>query len=229
MAADFRLVSHTAERHAHEGTVGRARDALAQRGLPDARRTDEAQHRTLGLAHALLHREVFEDAFLHLFEPVVVLLQDLLGAPEIVAHLAALLPRYVHHPVEIAAHYGSFRRHRRHHLQFVELCERLGLRLLRHACATDAPLEALDLARRILELAELLLDGLHLLIQIVLALALLHLLLDATADALLDLEQLDLAFHQAHEVLDARDGRVHLEDLLLLREFQRHVRGNGVG
>ena len=51
--------------------------------------------------------------------------------------------------------------------------------------------------------AELLLDRLHLLVEIILALGLLHLALDARADALLDLQHGDLALHQAQHLLQA--------------------------
>ena len=53
---------------------------------------------------------------------------------------------------------------------------------------------------------ELLLNGLHLLIQVVLLLGLLHLLLDARADLLLDLEDLNLALHQLVELLQPLGG-----------------------
>ena len=51
---------------------------------------------------------------------------------------------------------------------------------------------------RLRTLAKFLLDRLQLLVQIVLALGLLHLALDAAANALLHLQHADLAFHEAH-------------------------------
>ncbi len=53
-----------------------------------------------------------------------------------------------------------------------------------------------------IDIAELLLDGLHLLVQVVLTLAALHLLLHAAANALLDLKQIDLGVQQRQDVLD---------------------------
>jgi hypothetical protein len=61
----------------------------------------------------------------------------------------------------------------------------------------DALFELASLVAAVLAVAELLLDRLHLLVQVVLALRLLHLALDARADALLDLQDRDLAFHEA--------------------------------
>ena len=119
-------------------------------------------------------------------------------------HLRALAPGHLDEPVDVVANDGRFRRHRRHQLQLVELRRRLLLRVLRHAGGFDALLELRELVRRVLHLAELFLNGLHLLIQVVLALALLHLLLDAAADALLDPQHVDLAVDEAEHVLEPR-------------------------
>jgi hypothetical protein len=85
-----------------------------------------------------------------------------------------------------------------------------------------------DLVRRVFHLAEFFLDGLHLLIQIVLALALFHLLLDAAADALLDLQHVDLALDDAENLFESRLDVLDFQDALLFGELQRHVRSDGV-
>ena len=102
-------------------------------------------------------------------------------------------------------------------------------RLLRHTRVFDLLLEVGDLVRRIFHLAEFFLNRLHLLIQVVLALTLLHLLLDATANALLDLQHVDFGVDQAHDVLEPLTHALDLQNLLFLIEFQRHVRGDGIG
>ena len=79
VAADLRLVADAAERHAHELAAGRLGDRLAERGLADAGRTDEAEDRTLQLVGAALHREVLDDALLDLLQAVVIGVQHLLG------------------------------------------------------------------------------------------------------------------------------------------------------
>ena len=202
---------------------------LAERGLADARRADQAQDRALELLHALLHGEVLDDALLHLLQPVVIFVEHFLGDGDVGVHLAPLLPRALHQPVDVVAHHGRFGRHRRHQLELVELARGLVARFLRHAGLLDALLQLRDLVRRVLDLAQLLLDGLHLLVQVVLALALLHLLLDAAADALLDLQHVHLAFDQREHVLQALAHVLDLQNFLLLGELQRHVRGDGVG
>ena len=60
-----------------------------------------------------------------------------------------------------------------------------------------------DALLELVAVAELLLNGLHLLIQVLLLLRLLHLLLDARLDLLLDLENLDLTLDELQDLLEA--------------------------
>ena len=121
VAADLGLVAHAAERHAHELAAGRLRDRLAERGLADAGRADQAQDRPGQLVGALLHREILDDALLDLLQAVVIVIENLLGSDEILLDLGLLVPRDRQQPVEIVAHDGGFRRHRRHLAQLLEL------------------------------------------------------------------------------------------------------------
>ena len=81
-------------------------------------------------------------------------------------------------------------------------------------------MQVLDLVGRIVHVAEFFLDRLHLLVEIVLALALLHLLLDAAADTLLDLHQVDLALDLAHDVFDTLARILDFENFLFFVELQ---------
>ena len=217
VAADLGLVAHAAERHAHEVAAGRLRDRLAERGLADAGRADEAQDRAGQLVGALLDREILDDALLDLLQAEVIVVEDLLGELEVLLDLALLVPRDREQPVEIVAHDRGLRRHRRHLPELLELVRGLLARLLRELGALDLVLDLRELVLAFL-VAELLLDRLHLLVEIVLALRLLHLPLDARADALLDLQDRDLALHQAEHLFQPLgDGR-RLQDHLLVRE-----------
>src|SRR5690606_7049754 len=75
VTANLRFVMDAAEAHAHELSPGCARNALAERGLADPRRTDEAQDRALALRIELAHRKVFEDPPLDLLQAVMVLVE----------------------------------------------------------------------------------------------------------------------------------------------------------
>ncbi|MCY1426478.1 hypothetical protein D9M71_422990 [compost metagenome] len=228
MTANLGFVTHATERHAYVLAVGRPGDRLGQRGLAHARRANQAKHRALELLHALLHGEELKDAFLDLFQTIVVGVENLFGTLEVETHLALGLPRHVGEPFDVGAHHCGLGRHRRHLLELVQLGIGLLQGLLAHAGVVDALLQLVDLAVALLALAELLLDGLHLLVQVVLALAALHLLLDAATDAFLDLQQVDFSVQQRQYVLDTLGKLGQLEDFLLLLDLQRHMGGHGV-
>ena len=80
---------------------------------------------------------------------------------------------------------------------FLSSFDGLLARLLGQLGLGDLLLELGQLVAAVLAFAQLLLDRLELLVQIVLALGLLHLALDPAADALLDLQHADLALHEA--------------------------------
>src|SRR5262249_57187442 len=84
--ADLGLVAHTAERHADELTIERARNRLADRRLACSGRPDQRQDRArlaIGLDPSLLAQlrngDVLDDAVLDVFESGVVRVQDLPG------------------------------------------------------------------------------------------------------------------------------------------------------
>ncbi len=116
-------------------------------------------------------------------------------------HLGALLPRNAEQPVEVVAHDGRLCGHRRHLAQLLDF--RLGLlpgflgqlRLLDAAPRSRQVRHGLPRRRRVPS------GSPSLLVQVVLALGLLHLALDARADALFHLQHGDLALHQAEDAL----------------------------
>ena len=92
----------------------------------------------------------------------------------------------------------------------------------------DLLLELFDIGA-LFALAELLLNRLDLFVQVVIALALLHLLFDTAANALLDLQDVDLGFQLRKQGLKALRRRENFEHLLLLLEFEGQVRRDRVG
>ena len=229
MATDFRLVAHASQRHSDELAIRRPGNRLAERGLSDSGRSHQTENGPLELLHPRLHREILHDAFLHLLETVVIGFEHLFRLAEVAAGTGALLPRHVDEPVDVVAHDGGFGRHRRHHLELVQLRRGLGARLLRHAHGFDPLGEVLDLVRRLVHVAELLLNRLHLLVEVVLALALLHLPLHAAANTLLDLQEIDLLLDARHQMLQSFARVVNFENRLFLVDLHREVSGDRIG
>src|SRR6202007_3121851 len=76
MSADLGFVMHPAEADADEFPTGRARDALAERGLANARGADKTQDRAAAARIELLDRQIFEDAPLDLGQAVMIGVED---------------------------------------------------------------------------------------------------------------------------------------------------------
>ena len=89
-------------------------------------------------------------------------------------------------------------------------------------------LEIGKLVRCVFHLPEFFLNGLHLLIQVVLALTLLHLLLDAATDAFFDLQHVNFTLDNAEDLFEPLLDVLDLKDALLLGKFQCHVCGDCV-
>src|SRR3989454_3438959 len=216
--------SHAAERDSVELAAERPRDRPPERRLPDARRAHEAEDGILARRADLLHREVLEDTLLDLLEPLVVLVEDPPRALDVDVVGRLLLPGHRHEPVDVRPGDGVLRRRRRHLGEPVELPESLALGLLRHARRLDLVAQRPDFLRALVGLAELLLDRLHLLTQVVLALRLRHLGLDVGLDLGAQLEDLRLLPERADEPLEPLLDVDRLEQLLLERRRQRRQR-----
>ena len=158
----------------------------------------------------------------------MVLVQHLLCQLEIGADLALLAPRQADQGIDVIAHDSGFGRHRGHQLEFFQFGIGFLARVLGHARDADLFLDLVDV-RAFLGFAEFLLDRLHLLVQVVLPLALLHLALDASADALFHLQDVEFALNHLQQMLKALFDAGHLQYFLLLLELERQVRGDGVG
>ncbi len=229
VTADLGFVADAAERETDELAVHRARDRLRQRCLADSGRPGEGEDGCLRLLDQRADGEEFKDALLDLLQPVMIFVQNLFGAFQIAALSALLVPRHRNQPVEIVARHGRFGRHRRHRLQALELLDRFLLDVLRHLALFDLFLQLVDLVALFILATEFLLDRLHLLVEVVLLLRLLHLLLDARLDAAIDLQLVHLDFEDAGDTVQPLDRRDDLEQVLLLVDADEQVRGNRVG
>ena len=108
--ADFRLVVHSAEAHAPELESDRLGDALTERGLAHAGRTDEAQNGTAAFRVELAHGQEFQYAALDLLQTKMILIEDGARLVDVDRLGIDLGPRHGEQPVEVAAGHGVFRR-----------------------------------------------------------------------------------------------------------------------
>ncbi len=226
--ADFRFVAHAAERLAHEFASRRLGDALAQRGLADARRADEAQDRPLQLARARLHREIFDDPILDLLEAVVIGIEHLLRLADVFLDLALLAPGQVEQHVQIIADDRRFGAHRLHALELLELGFGLFAGFLAELGLGDLFGQFGDFVARVVVAAQLVLDRLELFVEIVFALGLFHLPLHAATDPALHLQHRQLAFHEGHDHFEPLERVALDQQRLLVRHLGVDRRGNRI-
>ena len=231
MAPDRRLVVHSAEGDPVELAPESPGDAPAERRLADARRADEAQDGALLVALELSDGQILENPPLHLLEPVVVGVEHRADCRHVGAVRALARPREVDNPLEVRSCGPELRRAGRERAQPLQLPVGDFARLLGEARRRDPGGQRIDvaLAVRALFLAELALDGLHLLAKQVLALLLSHVALDLRVDAVADLEDLASPDHlgqdEEHPGLDVERS----EDLRLLREGHVQAGGDEIG
>ena len=141
--------------------------------------------------------------------------------------LGLLGPGQANQHVDVVAHHGGFGRHGRHELQFFKLGIGLLARLFRHAGKLDFFLDLLDVGA-VFAFAQLFLDRLDLLVQVEVALVLLHLALDAATDFLVDVEDVDLALDLLKQIFQPLFHARQIQHRLLAFELERQVRGDGV-
>mmetsp|Transcript_29204 Transcript_29204/g.56461 ORF Transcript_29204/g.56461 Transcript_29204/m.56461 type:complete len:553 (-) Transcript_29204:1689-3347(-) len=229
VAPNFAFVTHTTQRDANKFTSSGLGDRFPKRGFAHAGRADQTHDRAFHFFAALLHGQIFDDAFLDLFKTIVVVVQDTLGPAQIFLDPRFHAPRDRQHPVEVVANNRCLGAHRRHVLELFQLGVRLFARFLGQLGLGDLAFQLGHLVLAVLAIAQLVLNGLHLLIQIILALGLLHLGFDAGLDLFLDLQDGHFALHQAVHLFQTLAHRQRLKQILLLVDFNAQMPGHEVG
>ena len=216
VATDLRFVTHAAQRLADKLTSQRPCNRLPQAGLARAGWPDKTEDDPLPLAPdqvgrllllplllALLpqstHRQVFQDALLDIVQVVMVFVEHLPGVRDIQIVLALDVPRQAGQPIQVRANDTVLSGNSGQFAQPVQFAAGLFLRLLRHPPFLDLLAKLLHLHLLLVGLAQLLLDGLHLLAQEVFALGILHLRLGLTLDLATQFEYLQFLRQQAHQ------------------------------
>src|SRR5271157_5766414 len=189
MAANFGFVVHAAQGDADELAAEGARNGFAEGGLADARRPDEAKDRPLHAWLEFLDGQVVEDALLHLIQVVVVLVQDFVRFHDVDFRAAGRLgPGQGGHPFEIGARAHIFGGSGGHFGEAFELAVALLLGFRGHAGFFHFRAQLFDFGLRVVDVAEFLLNGLHLLAQQVFALVLADLFLNLLVDLAAEFE-----------------------------------------
>ena len=167
--------------------------------------------------------QVLEDPVLDLLEVVVVGVEDLAGVLDVEVVVGLLRPRQLDQPLEVGADDAVLGGGGRQPLEPRELAVGGLAGLLGQPGRLDPLAQLVDLRLGLVPLAELALDRLQLLAQVVLALALVDLRLDLGLDLRAELDHLELAGEDLREPPQPPGDVDLLEQLLLLvgRDPQR--------
>jgi len=133
-----------------------------------------------------------------------------------------LVPWQGKDPVDVVAYNRRFGTHGGHELELLELGPDLGRSFLAEPLSLDPLFQLLEL-RFESSFPHFLLDGPHLLGEVVIPLGFLHLLLHTTLDAFLGEADLDLRPQMAVKLLHPLDDVHGFQELLLDVQFERHV------
>ena len=188
VAADLRLVVHAAEGDARELAVRGVGNAHGNARLAGARRADKAQHAALDIGRELAHGQILRDAVLDLLQPEVLFVEHLARGAHVEPLLGARVPRQLEADVQIVADDGRLRRAERLLFEPVDLFEQALLGVLRQVQGKNFLAIGRALGVRIVGLAELRLNDLHLLTQQILLLRLVQAVLRRLLELMLQAE-----------------------------------------
>ena len=103
VAADLRLIMDAAKAHAHEFPSEGAGDGFRNGGLSHARRADKAEDLPGDLPRKAGNGNVLQDAFLHLFEAVMILIQHSARMGKVKVILRLFRPGKIQHAFDVVA------------------------------------------------------------------------------------------------------------------------------
>ena len=158
----------------------------------------------------------------------MVSVEDLPRLDQIDVVLGLFSPRQTDQPVEVVPERRSLGGIGVHALEPLELLFHLLHGVDRHQGARDLLADALDLLGQLVPLAQLVLDRLHLLAQVVLALRLVDLVARQRVDLLLHGQHVDLPLQELGDLLETLQRIDGLENVLGVVHPQLEVRGEQV-
>ena len=215
MTANLRLVMDAAQRDAHQFASGRPGDTHGNTGFPGARRAHQAEHSAANIRSKAAYRQILQDPFFHLFQPVVVLVQHFPRQREILHFFRGFPPRQFQADIDITAQHRRFRRAESLFAQAAEFLFQFFAHFLRASQTVDS----FGIFREIVHLvlfAKFRLNSPKFLPQEVFPLIFHHLFLCLRRQFLFNLQHLNFSAQKPVQHHKAAAGVVALQDLLFV-------------
>ena len=226
MAADLGFIPHAAQTDAHILTAQAFGDGACNAGLADARRAHKADDLCLHVRCQFAHGQRFQNAVLDLLQAVVVTVQNLLGTGNVQVVHREGVPRQVQAGVQIGADNGSFLIGALHLGKAVHFFEQLLLAVLGKVQLGDLAAVLVGFSVGVVALAQLIADDVQLLVQVVIALVLVHGLVDLFRDLLFNFHHLTLAAQHLNELFQPSVQSAFVHDGLLVLIAEQQVCGH---
>ena len=223
VAADLSLIPHAAEAQTDILAVQAFGDGAGDAGLADARRADEADDLAFDVRGQLTDGQHLEDAVLDLLQAVVVTIQHPLGLGDVQIILREGVPWQVEAGIQIGADDRPLLIAALHLGEAVHLFEELLLPFLIQMESGDLPAVLLGFGGGVVVLAQFLADHVELLVEVVVALVLVHRFVHLLGDLFVDLEHPALPVHLLDEQAQTAHQGAFVQNGLLVLEAEQEV------
>ena len=223
VAADLCLIPHAAQADAHILAVQALGNGAGNAGLADTRRADQADDLALDIRSQLADSQHLKNAVLDLLQAVVVAVKDALCLGNIEVVLGKAVPGQIQAGIQIGADDRSLLIAALHLGKAVHFLEQFLLPLLVQMQLLDPAAVLLGLCRGIIVLAQLLADHVHLLMQVVITLVLVHGLVHFLGDFLVDLQHPALPMQAFHQQAQTADEGAFLHHSLLILKAEEQI------
>ena len=202
VTADLSLVTHAAQGDAVALSADRLTDGGRDGGFADAGRADQTDDLPLRLIAQLADSELFDDALLDLIQTVVVAVKLFAHSLQIDILLCRRIPRKLQNGVDVGLDHAGFVGADRQTLQSRTFLHQRFFDLFGQLHIGDLLAQFVDIVE-FAAITQLVADHVHLLAQIVIALALVDALLRLFHDILFDAHDEDLVLHGVDQHLKA--------------------------
>ena len=228
VTADLGFIPYAAQGDAvafsADGFADRGRD----RGLADTGRSDKADDLSLGFVAQFAHGELFDDTLLDFIETVVIGVELFTHQIEVDVLLCHGVPRQLHDGVYVGLDHAGFVGTDRQAFQTRAFLHQRLFDLFGELHLGDLAPQLVDIVE-VAVLTQLVTDHVHLLAQVVIALALVDTGLRLLHDILLDRHDEDLVLHRVDQHLEPVGKVDGLEDDLLDLYVEDDIGRNEIG
>ena len=228
MTPNVRLIVNAAQGNSRHFPVQRLGNGIGNRGLAHAGRPHQAKNLRRHLRGGLADGNSLQNPLLHLLHAEVILIQNPPGSVHVQPLLGSDVPGQLQHRVQIIAQNRPLGRAEGLLFQPLHVLEKLLFHVLIQFQALDFRGVAFALVF-VLALAQLILNHLNLLAQIVIPLIFVHDLLGLLLNLRFQIQHLHLPVKKPQSHFQSADWVQLAQELSLVRELNAGILGNAVG